>query len=107
VQSSFKIKLRVLAQTHQTVRGTLGRYPGGKIHLDIDPTTTPSRSRAYPIPHSQLKLFKDEPQCLISINVLELRCLESGEWGILFFVQSINVGYPPGVLSFLLFYFER
>ena len=46
-------------------------YPHEKIHLDIDPTVAPHITRAYPVPHSQLQLFKDKLDRLVSIGVLE------------------------------------
>ena len=46
-------------------------YPHEKIHLDIDPTVPPHITRAYPVPRSQLELFKDELDRLVSIGVLK------------------------------------
>lgn len=31
--------------------GTLGRYPGEPMHIDIDPNATPVYRRPYPVPH--------------------------------------------------------
>jgi hypothetical protein len=50
---------------------TLGRYPGELIHLKMDPTVSPHRSRAYPIAHAHLRLFMDELTRLVSLGVLE------------------------------------
>lgn len=50
--------------------GKLKVYPDELIHLDIDPTIQPHRSRAYPIPRSQLRIFKQELDRLVKIGVL-------------------------------------
>jgi hypothetical protein len=62
---------RVLSKHSKLFDGTLGRYPGESIHLDVDPSVPPHRSRAYPVPNSHMKLFKDELVRLISLGVLE------------------------------------
>ena len=61
----------VLSQYPQLFDGVLHVFPDKKIHLDIDPSVTPHRSCAYPIPKSQLNLFKQELDCLVHINMLE------------------------------------
>ena len=50
--------------------GKLRHYPDEEIHLDVDPNAQPHRSRAYPIPRSQLKRFKQELDRLVQIGVL-------------------------------------
>ena len=50
----------VLSRYPQLFDGTLRVFPDEKIHLDIDPSVTLHRSRAYPIPKSQLNLSKQE-----------------------------------------------
>ena len=50
--------------------GKLGKYEGQKIHLDLDPSVPPYRSRYYPVPHSQMAIFKNELDRLVSIGVL-------------------------------------
>jgi len=55
----------------QLFNGKLGVYKGEKVHLDIDPTVPASRSRYYPVPHSQLPVFKEELDRLEEIGVLE------------------------------------
>ena len=62
---------KVLSQYPQLFDGILRVFPDEKIHLDIDPSVKPHRSRAYPIPKSQLNLFKQELDRLVRINVLE------------------------------------
>ena len=51
--------------------GQLKAFAGETIHLEVDPTVTPSRSRAYSVPHTQLKTFKKELDHLVSQGVLE------------------------------------
>ena len=60
-----------LSQYTTLFDGTLGVYHGEKIHLDIDPTIPPARSRHYPVPHHQLKVFKQELDRLEKIGVLK------------------------------------
>ena len=52
-------------------RSTLQRSFQIHIHLNIDPTVPPHWSWAYPIPHSQLQLFKNKHDCLVKIGVLK------------------------------------
>ena len=49
----------------------LKTFNGPPIHLELIDNPTPVRSRAYPIPRSQLKVFKQELDCLVRIGVLE------------------------------------
>ena len=51
--------------------GELRAFTDEKIHLDIDPTVTPHRSRAYAVPHLHRELFKRELERLVKIGVLE------------------------------------
>jgi len=50
--------------------GVLKSYTDEEFHLDIDPSVTPHRSRAYQIPRNLIKLFKDELDRLVEIGVL-------------------------------------
>ena len=61
----------VLSRYPKLFDGNLRCYTEEKIHLDVDPSIPPHRSRAYPIPRSQLQLFKDELDRLVKIGVLE------------------------------------
>jgi hypothetical protein len=70
-QRKDKTLLGVLSKHAKLFNGTLGRYPREKIHLEVDPKAIPHRSRAYPIPHTHLRLFQDELERLVSIGVLE------------------------------------
>ena len=60
----------VLKDFSDVFDGKLRHYPDEEIHLDVDPTAQPHRSRAYPIPRSQLKRFKQELDRLVTIGVL-------------------------------------
>ena len=60
-----------MSRYSQLFDGILRVFPDEKIHLDIDPSVTPHRSRTYPIPKSQLNLFKQELNRLVCINVLK------------------------------------
>ena len=51
--------------------GKLRQFTDEKIHLDVDPTIRPSRSRAYTVPFTQRELFRQELERLVSIGVLE------------------------------------
>ena len=61
----------VLSKYDRLFDGELKSYPLEQIHLDVDSSVSPYRSRAYPIAQSQLKLFKDELDRLCKIGVLE------------------------------------
>ena len=51
--------------------GKLKTFNGPPIHLELIDNPTPVRSRAYPIPRSQLQVFKQELDRLVHIGVLE------------------------------------
>ena len=63
--------LDVLSRFPKLFNIELEVYPHEKIHLDIDPTVPPHITHAYLVPRSQLQLFKDELDRLVSIGVLE------------------------------------
>ena len=58
--------------------GGLGHYKDELIHLEIDPKAPTSTVRAYPVPHSKLKVFKRELDRLVEIDVFEEA--ERSEW---------------------------
>jgi len=51
--------------------GKLRHFTDERVHLDIDETITPKRSRAYAVPHMHKTLFKRELDRLVQIDVLE------------------------------------
>ena len=56
---------QVLSKYETLFDGKLKKYQGEQIHLEIDPSISPTRTRAYPIPHAHLKVFKDELDRLV------------------------------------------
>lgn len=61
LSSSQKRDLKRVLQKFETLfDGTLKVYPDEKIHLDLDPTVKPHCARTYPIPRTQLEVFKKE-----------------------------------------------
>ena len=63
--------LKVMEQFPTLFDGKLRKYTGGEVHLDIDPTVKPVQSRAYPVAHHNLELFKKELFRLVDVDVLE------------------------------------
>ena len=63
--------LDVLSCFPKLFNNELNVYPHEKIHLNIDPTVPTHITCAYPVPRSQLQLFKDELDRLVSIGVLK------------------------------------
>ena len=61
----------LLAMFSTLFNGELKVYPHQKLHLEVDPSVRPFVSRAYPIPKSQLQIFKAELDQLVKIGVLE------------------------------------
>ena len=51
--------------------GNLRMFTDEQIHLEVDPMVSPTRSRAYAIPHRQCDLFKKELDHLVAIGVLK------------------------------------
>ena len=71
-------QLHQLLSSHPTLfDGKLKLFVGPKIHLELVDNPVPSRRKPYPVPKSQLHLFKQELERLINIGVLEkARCSE-------------------------------
>jgi TusA-related sulfurtransferase len=61
----------ILEQYTTLFDGKLKVYKGQKIHLELKEGAVPYRTRAYPIPHSHLAVFKQELDRLVQIGVLE------------------------------------
>ena len=61
----------LLAKFSTLFNGELKVYPHQNLHLEVDPSVCPFVSRAYPIPKSQLQIFKAELDQLVKIGVLE------------------------------------
>ena len=62
---------QLLSKFPKLFDGKLKTFNGPPIHLELIDNPTPVRSRAYPIPCSQLKVFKQELDRLVRIGVLE------------------------------------
>ena len=58
--------------------GKLGLYPHRKLHLELAENAQPVHRRAYPVPHSNLEVFRNEPYHLVELGVLS-KCGAS-EW---------------------------
>ncbi|KAG7369761.1 reverse transcriptase RNA-dependent DNA polymerase [Nitzschia inconspicua] len=69
---------KLLRKHSRLFSGQLGEYKGQKIHLEIDPSVKPSRSRPYTVPINHQQVFKEELERLVRIGVLE-KCGRS-EW---------------------------
>ena len=62
---------QVLSKYETLFDGKLKKFNGDQIHLDINPEVPSVRTRAYPVPHAHMKVFKDELDRLVEIGVLE------------------------------------
>lgn len=71
LSSSQKRALKRILRRYETLfDGKLKVFPNEKIHLDIDPTVAPHRARTYPVPRTQLDVFKKELDRLEQEGVL-------------------------------------
>ena len=59
--------------------GKLGCYTGEKVHLELIDNATPSWKRAYPVPFTREKAFKNELDEMVKEKSIE-RCHEQSEW---------------------------
>ena len=59
--------------------GTLGDFKTDPIKLNLRKDTKPYHGRPYPIPHSQLRVFKKEVERLVELGVLKRQ--PESEWG--------------------------
>ena len=65
-------QLHQLLSSHPTLFDRkLKLFVGPKIHLELVDNPVPSRCKPYPVPKSQLHVFKQELEHLINIGVLE------------------------------------
>jgi hypothetical protein len=62
---------KVLAKFQKLFSGKLGHYPHMKVHLDLQDNAVPSHKRAYPVPKSNMDVFKNELDNLVEHCVLE------------------------------------
>ena len=69
---------QLLSKFPKLFDGELKTFNGPPIHLELIDNPTPVHSRAYPIPRSQLQVFKQELDRLVCIGVLEWA--KGSEW---------------------------
>ena len=69
----------MLAKYEILFNGTLGDFKTDPIRLRLRKDTKPYHGRPYPIPHSQLKVFKKEVERLVELGVLKRQ--PESEWG--------------------------
>ena len=77
-QQSNKM-LRLLTKYEELFDGTLGDFKTDPISLKLKENARPYHGRQYPIPHSQLKVFKKEVERLVELGVLKRQ--PESEWG--------------------------
>ena len=51
---------KLLGKFAKLFSGKLGKYEGKKVHLEAEKHAQPKRARPYSVPHTQMKLFKQE-----------------------------------------------
>jgi hypothetical protein len=80
LSASQKQELKSVLQCYEELfTGKLGLMPGNPVHLElIDKNLKPHHGKAYPVPQSMLKIFKEEINCLCHIGVI--RKTNDSEW---------------------------
>ena len=73
--------------------GELKVYPHQKLHLEVDPSVRPFISQAYPIPKSQLQIFKAELDRLVKIGVLEHQSRSIWAAGTFIYLHRSGIGF--------------
>ena len=71
--------LALLQKYEKLFDGTLGDFETDPVHFDLKPGVEPYHGRPYPVPQSQMKVFKKEVERLCKIGVLKQQ--EESEWG--------------------------
>ena len=66
--------------------GTLGKFAGAPMHIELEDNVRPVYRRPYPVPHSQLETFRKELHHLVELGVLS-RCGES-QWALPTFIVA-------------------
>ena len=83
--SQQRADLRVLFAKHiKLFDGTLGRYPGEPMHIELQEGAQPVYRRPYPVPHVHMQTFKKELDHLVELGVLSP--VRDTEWGLPTFI---------------------
>ena len=78
---SQREELKALMLKHTKLfDGTLGKYPGEPMHIELEKGAVPVYKRHYPIPRIHLETFKKELDHLVAIGVLSPA--RDTEWGL-------------------------
>ena len=89
---------QLLSKFPKLFDGELKTFNGPPIHLELIDNPTPVRSRAYPIPRSQLQVFKQELDRLVRIGVLERT--KHSEWIARTFITAKKDGRARWITDF-------
>ena len=76
--------------------GKLGCYTGDKVHLKLIDNFTPSWKRAYPVPFTREKAFKDELDAMVKEGSIE-RFFDTSEWA----APSFIIPKQDGTVRFI------
>ena len=82
---SQQADLRVLLRKHTKLfDGTLGRYPGEPMHIELEERAQPVYRQPYPVPVVHMETFRKELEHLVEIGVLSPT--QDSEWGLPTFI---------------------
>ena len=85
LSSNQQADLRTLLHKHSKLfDGTLGRYPGEPMHIELEKGAQPVYRRPYPIPVVHMETFRRELEHLVRIGVLSPT--RDSEWGLPTFI---------------------
>ena len=85
LSASQQEELTALLSKHTKLfDGTLGRYPGTSMHIELEEGATPVYRRPYPVPVVHMETFRRELEHLFKIGVLSPT--RDSEWGVPTFI---------------------